>query len=39
MIAEFVGEVPIFAINHDFQCTNAVLKIMLYFLTFVYHIL
>ena len=31
MIAEFVGEVLIFAINHDFQRTNAVIKIMLYF--------
>ena len=37
-IADFVSEVLIFAIN-DFQCTNAVIKIMLIsFLTFVYHI-
>ena len=28
-IVEFVGEVLIFAINHDFQCTNATIKILL----------
>ena len=38
-IAEFVGEVLIFAINHDFQSTNPVIKIMLCFLTFVFHFL
>ena len=26
---EVVGEILIFAINHDFQCTNSVIKIML----------
>ena len=30
-IVEFVGEVLIFAINDDFKCTNAVIKIMLCF--------
>ena len=30
-IVEFVGEVLIFAINHDFKCTNAVIKTMLCF--------
>ena len=30
-IVEFVGEVLILAINHDFQCTNAVINIMLCF--------
>ena len=30
-IVEFVGEVLIFAVNDDFKCTNAVIKIMLCF--------
>ena len=30
-IVEFVGEVPIFAINDYFKCTNAVIKILLCF--------
>ena len=30
-IVKFVGEVLIFAINHDFKCTNAVIKTMLCF--------
>ena len=39
-IVEFVGEVLIFAINHDFKCTNAAIKTMLcFFIYFVYHIL
>ena len=30
-LLKFFGEVLIFAINHDFQCTNAVIKIMVCF--------
>ena len=38
-IAEFVGEVLIFAMNYDFQCTNAVIRLCYVFLTFFFHIL
>ena len=35
----FVGEVPMFAINLDFQCTNAVIKIHAMFFLHLYFIL